>query len=175
MIHAIGDNEPAVDESAFVAWNAELSGRVSLGRGCSVWFGAVLRGDVNEIRLGDGTNVQDGAVLHVDGDSPCIVGKGVVIGHRAVVHGCVVEDGCLIGIGAIVLNQARIGAESIVGAGSLVTQGKSFPPRSLIMGSPAKAIRALSDDEVEKIRRNAAHYAELGAEAKRSYRELRRD
>lgn len=175
MIHAIGDNEPAVSGSAFVAWNAELSGRVSLGEGCSVWFGAVLRGDVNEIRLGDGSNVQDGAVLHVDGDSPCLVGKGVVIGHRAVVHGCVVEDGCLIGIGAVVLNQARIGAESIVGAGSLVTQGKSFPPRSLIMGSPAKAVRALSDDEVEKIRRNAAHYVELGAEAKRSYRELRRD
>lgn len=174
MIHAIGDNEPDVSESAFVAWNAELSGRVSLGEGCSVWFGAVLRGDVNEIKLGDGSNVQDGAVLHVDGDSPCLVGKGVVIGHRAVVHGCVVEDGCLIGIGAIVLNQARIGAESIVGAGSLVTQGKSFPPRSLIMGSPAKAVRALSDDEVEKIRRNAAHYVELGAEAKRSYRELSR-
>jgi len=165
MIHAIGKDIPQVDATAFVAWNAEVAGKVSLGEHSSVWFGATLRGDMDTITVGKGSNIQDGAVVHMDIGSPCVIGENVTVGHRAILHGCTVGDGCLIGMGAIVLDGADIGAESVVGAGALVTQGKKFPPRSLIIGSPARAVRSLGDEDVQRLRANAGRYVRLAAEA----------
>jgi carbonic anhydrase/acetyltransferase-like protein (isoleucine patch superfamily) len=142
-------------------------GRVVLGRDVSVWFGTVIRGDSNEIRIGDGSNVQDNAVVHVDGDAPTTIGRNVTIGHCAVVHGCRVGDGTLIGIGATILSHAVVGAQCIVGAGALITERKEFPDRSVITGSPAKRVRDVTDQEVEMLKASAAHYAALG----RRYRE----
>ncbi len=172
MIHRIGNRVPHTREAAFIAWNAEVSGSVTLGKDVSVWFGASLRGDIEPITVGEGTNIQDNATVHTDFNAPCTIGKGVTIGHNAVIHGCTVEDGCLIGMGAVILSMAVIGKESIVGAGALVTEGKVFPPRSLIIGSPAKVVRTLDDTAIEAIRKNSAHYVDLAKEAAENYREL---
>jgi carbonic anhydrase/acetyltransferase-like protein (isoleucine patch superfamily) len=158
MIHSFEGMEPKVEGCAFIAWNAEVVGSVELDGETSVWYSASIRGDIDTIRIGWGSNIQDNAALHVDEGIPLTVGRDVTIGHGAVVHGCTIGDGTLIGMGAIVLNGARIGRESIVGAGALVTEGKEFPDRSLIVGSPAKAVRSVTEDEVSKIRRNAASY-----------------
>ena len=170
MVHSIGDKVPAVGGALFVAWNAEVAGSVTLAADTSVWFSATLRGDIEPITVGRGSNVQDGAVLHVDFGLPCVVGEGVTIGHRAILHGCTVGDDCLIGMGAVILSGAVIGKESVVGAGALVTEGKSFPPRSLIIGSPAKAVRTLDDAAIEKVRENGRVYVRLAADAERDYR-----
>jgi carbonic anhydrase/acetyltransferase-like protein (isoleucine patch superfamily) len=171
VVHAVGAKVPDVGRALFIAWNAEVIGEVVLGSEVSVWFSATVRGDIAPIRIGDGTNVQDGSTLHVDTDAPLLIGRGVTIGHNAVLHGCTVEDGCLIGMGAVVLTGAVIGRESVVGAGALVTEGKVFPPRSLILGSPAKSSRSIDDAMVEKIRQNGAVYVSLAREAAR-YREV---
>jgi carbonic anhydrase/acetyltransferase-like protein (isoleucine patch superfamily) len=171
MVHRIGEKIPNVEAALFIAWNAEVAGSVTLAADTSVWFSATLRGDIEPITLGRGSNVQDGATLHIDFDLPCIVGEGVTIGHNAILHGCTVGDDCLIGMGAIVLSGAVIGRECIVGAGALVTEGKTFPPRSLILGSPAKAVRTLDDAAIEKVRENGRVYVRLAAEAARAYRE----
>jgi carbonic anhydrase/acetyltransferase-like protein (isoleucine patch superfamily) len=146
----------------FVAPSASVIGRVTLGRDASVWFNAVLRGDGNDIRVGDRTNVQDTAVLHVDSDAPCTVGNDVTIGHGATVHGCTVGDFSLIGIGAVILSHAVIGRYCLVGAGALVTERKVFADRSLIIGAPARRLRELTDAECRALEASAAHYAELG-------------
>ena len=172
MVHRIGNKVPRVKDSIFIAWNAEIAGEVTLSEETSVWFSATLRGDIEPITVGRGSNVQDGATLHTDFGLPCVVGERVTIGHQAILHGCTVGDGCLIGMGAIVLSGAVIGKESVVGAGALVTEGKTFPPRSLIVGSPAKAIRTLDDSAVEKVRRNGEVYVKLAAEATRGYKEM---
>jgi carbonic anhydrase/acetyltransferase-like protein (isoleucine patch superfamily) len=137
-------------------------GSVHLEEETSVWYSASIRGDIDTITIGWGSNVQDNAALHVDEGVPLVVGRDVTIGHGAIVHGCTVGDRCLIGMGAIILNGARIGRECIVGAGALITEGKEFPERSLIVGSPAKAVRSVTDDEVSKILKNAANYRERG-------------
>jgi carbonic anhydrase/acetyltransferase-like protein (isoleucine patch superfamily) len=173
MVHRIGNKEPKVAEALFIAWNAEVAGDVTLAPETSVWFSATLRGDIEPITLGRGSNVQDGAVLHTDFGLPCVVGERVTIGHQAILHGCRVEDDCLIGMGAVVLSGAVIGKESVVGAGALVTEGKTFPPRSLILGSPAKAVRTLDDEAIEKVRRNGEVYVELAASAGSAYTEVR--
>jgi carbonic anhydrase/acetyltransferase-like protein (isoleucine patch superfamily) len=172
MIHRINDKHPKLDQPVFVAWNAEVAGDVALGKDCSVWFAATLRGDLAPIRVGTGTNLQDGCVVHVDSDVPTTVGKHVTVGHRAVLHGCTVEDGCLVGMGAVILNGAVIGEGSIVGAGALVTEGKQFPPGSLIIGMPARAVRQVTDAEREHIRENVRHYVELGRQAPAAYHEV---
>ena len=145
-----------------MAWNAEVIGSVNLDEETTVWYSATIRGDIDSITIGWGSNVQDNAALHVDEGVPLVIGKNVTIGHGAIVHGCTVGDDTLIGMGAIILNRARIGKESIVGAGALVTEGKEFPPRSLILGAPARALREITEDEVVKIRENARHYRERG-------------
>ncbi len=172
MVHSFEGERPDISRASFIAWNAEVSGRVSLGEGASVWYGAVLRGDLAAITVGAGSNVQDGAVLHVDARTPCVVGEYVTIGHRAVVHACEVGDRCLIGMGAVILNDAVIGKDCIVGASALVTQGKAFPPRSMILGSPAKVVRPLTDDEVAHLRPHAEAYIDLARRAASGCREM---
>jgi len=161
MIVPFGDRVPAIDPGAFVVESAVVVGDVTLGPEASVWFHAVLRGDVERIRLGARTNVQDNATIHVTRDRfGTTVGDGVTIGHAAVLHGCTVGDHCLIGIGAIVLDAVRIGAESLVGAGAVVTPRTEIPPRSLVLGSPARRVRDLSGDEVARLHASAASYVD---------------
>ena len=150
--------EPVVAETAWIAPNATLVGRVTIRDGASVWFGAVMRGDTDDLELGEGSNLQDNVVVHADPGSPAIIGAGVSVGHGAVIHGCRIEDGCLIGMNATVLNGAVIGAESLVAAGAVVLEGTVVPPRSLVAGVPAKVRRPLTDDEVAGMKRNADTY-----------------
>ncbi|MBX3579846.1 MAG: gamma carbonic anhydrase family protein [Rhizobiaceae bacterium] len=148
-----------VDEaSAWIAPDASVVGRIRIGRNVGIWFGAALRGDNEQITLGDDTNVQEHTVMHTDPGFPLTIGVGCTVGHRALLHGCTIGDNSLIGMGAIVLNGARIGSNSLVGAGALVTEGKEFPDGSLIVGSPAKVIRALDDAAIARLRMSAAHY-----------------
>ena len=142
----------------WIAPNAQIIGRVILGEDCGIWFGAVLRGDNEAITLGARTNIQEGSTLHTDMGSPLTIGEDCTIGHNAILHGCTIGAGSLIGMGAIVLNGARIGEGCLVGAGALVTEGKSFPDHSLIVGSPAKAIRTLDEAAIAGLRQSAAHY-----------------
>lgn len=162
MIDSFLGQSPDLGDGVYVSDTAAVVGDVTLGDGASVWFGASLRGDVHWIRIGAGSNVQDNATVHVSrGTHPCDVGAGVTIGHNAVVHGCTIEDDVLIGMGAIVLDGAVIGAGSLVGAGALVTGGTVVPPRSLVLGSPARVARPLTEAEVERNRANAAHYVRM--------------
>lgn len=149
---------PHIDPEAWVAPNATLVGKVRIAADANVWFGAVLRGDIDEIVLGARSNLQDNAVIHTEAGNPTIVGEDVSIGHGAIVHGCVVEDGCLIGMNATVLNGAVIGANTLVAAGALVLEGTVVPPRSLVAGVPAKVRRELTDDEVAGLLGNSARY-----------------
>jgi carbonic anhydrase/acetyltransferase-like protein (isoleucine patch superfamily) len=153
---------PQIDPTAYVAREAVVIGDVRLAARSSVWPTAVLRGDINFIEIGEGSNIQDGAVVHLAEDLPVRVGKLVTVGHRAILHACTVEDECLIGMGATVLDGAVIGKGSIVGAHALVTKAMNIPPGSLVMGSPAKVIRALNPIEIADIRTWADHYVELG-------------
>ncbi len=155
-----------IDESVFIAPGAVVLGDVRLGAQSSVWYNAVLRGDADTISIGPRTNVQDGAVIHVDAGAPCTIGMGVTIGHRAVVHGALVEDDVLIGIGAIVLSGARIGHDCIIGAGSLVTGHSAIPPRSMVLGVPGRVVRSLTAEEMQSIRTAAEHYVANGAKYK---------
>ena len=157
---------PKIEQNVWIAPNATIIGNVEMGEDVSIWFGCVIRADVHYIKIGDRTNIQDLSMIHVthykradmsDG-YPTIIGNDVTIGHRVMLHGCRIEDACLIGMNATILDGAVIGKESIVGAGALVTGGKKFPPRSLILGSPAKVVRELSDKEVEELYASAKRY-----------------
>jgi carbonic anhydrase/acetyltransferase-like protein (isoleucine patch superfamily) len=150
---------PDLSQAAFVAPTAMIMGKVEVAAGASIWFGAVLRGDVERIEIGRCTNVQDGAILHGDPGEPTILHDYVTVGHRAVIHGAEIEQGCLIGIGAIVLNRVRVGTGSIVGAGSVVT--KDVPPRSLVVGVPAKVLRPVSEEEAADLIDHARKYEQL--------------
>ena len=151
---------PAIDSTAWVADNAQVMGDVEMGPHSSVWFSSVVRGDSAHIAIGEGTNIQDGSVLHADTGLPLTIGKHVTVGHMVQLHGCTIGDESLIGIGAIVLNGAKIGKNCLVGAGSLVTEGKEFPDGSMIMGTPAKVVRELTPEQIEGLRRSAKHYIE---------------
>ncbi len=159
-IFQLGNRVPQVDSSAWVAESAQVIGRVRIKAGASVWPGAVLRGDLADIELGRGSNLQDNAVVHTDEDTPCTIGENVTVGHAAVLHGCTIEEGALIGMGAVVLNGASIGREAVVGAGALVAENKTVPERALVVGTPARFVRTLTDEEVEEIKRNTRHYVE---------------
>ena len=172
-IYQLDGHAPVVPDSAFVAEEAVVIGQVTLGRDTSVWPGAVIRADNDTIVIGDRSNVQDNAVLHVDPGYPMRVGAGVIIGHLAMLHGCSIGDGALIGIGAIVFNSAVIGRESLVGAGSIVTEGKVFPERSLILGTPAKVLRALTDEEVAGLRAGTQSYVDRGARYRAGLKRVR--
>jgi carbonic anhydrase/acetyltransferase-like protein (isoleucine patch superfamily) len=168
MIYELGSHRvQTVGDEFFVAPSAAVIGRVHLGRDASVWFGAVLRGDSQDIRIGDRSNVQDNAVIHIDSDAPTNVGHDVTIGHSAVVHGCTVGDFTLIGIGATILSHAKIGNYCLVGAGALITERKEFPDGSLIIGAPARRHRALTDEERRMLEESAAHYVAQGQRYRR--------
>lgn len=158
LIVPFDGNTPTIHETAWVAPNATLIGQVAMGAESSVFYGAVLRGDVDSITLGDRSNLQDNVTVHCDSGFPTRVGSGVSVGHAAVLHGCTVEDDCLIGMSATVLNGAVIGAGSLVAAGAVVLEGTIIPPRSLVAGVPAKVRRELTDEEVESVKENATHY-----------------
>ena len=162
-IYQLGDKKPVIPASCFVAESATIIGDVTLGERVSVLFGAVLRGDNEPITIGDDSNVQDNCVLHNDPGAPLIIGKGVTIGHCAMLHGCIIGDGALIGIQAVVLNSTVIGKHCLVGAGAIVTERKSFPDRSMILGAPAKVVREVTDDNIERMRMDTLAYVHRGA------------
>jgi len=157
-IFAYGDKKPVLHETVFIAPGARIIGRVVIGAYSSVWYNVVMRGDVDDIQIGSGTNIQDGAVLHEDGGYPLVIGDNVTVGHNATLHGCHVGDGVVVGMGAVVLSGAQIGAHSVIGAGSLVPGGKEIPPHVLVMGSPAEAGRQLTPEDIEIFGKMAHHY-----------------
>jgi carbonic anhydrase/acetyltransferase-like protein (isoleucine patch superfamily) len=159
-LYAFEDMRPEVHASAWVADNATVIGKVRLAADTGLWFGCTLRGDNEWIEIGERSNVQEGTVMHTDIGFALTVGADVTIGHQAMLHGCTVGDGSLIGIQAVVLNGARIGRQCLVGAGSLVTEGQEFPDGALILGSPAKVVRMLTPQQIERLRLSAAHYVE---------------
>ncbi|MDJ0654803.1 MAG: gamma carbonic anhydrase family protein [Xanthomonadales bacterium] len=167
MIYQLDQHRPEIDASAWVADDAVIIGRVQLREEASVWFGSVLRGDMEPIVIGPRSNIQDGSVMHTDDGFPLTVGEGVTVGHRAVLHGCTLQDNCLVGINAVVLNGAVVGRDSLIGANALVREGQQIPPRSLVVGSPCRVVRELTGLEIEGLRESARHYA---ANARR-YRE----
>lgn len=163
MIYRLEQRVPEVAADAYIAPGASIIGDVHIGAQASIWFGAVLRGDIERLSIGPGSNVQDNAVLHSDPGSPLVLGSKVTVGHAVTLHGCRVGDHSLIGIGAIVMNGAHIGMHSLVGAGALVTEGKSFPDGVLILGSPARVVRTLTAAEIEGLRTSAQTYIERAA------------
>ena len=173
MIHKIKNKIPKVDSSAFVAWNAEVAGDVIIEKNVSIWFSATIRADIAEVSIGENSNLQDNAVIHVEENIPCIVENNVTVGHNAILHSCTVKEGSTVGMGAIILNNAVIGKNCMVGAGSLVTQGKVFPDNSLILGSPAKLVREMTAQEIESIKKNTDHYVIKGQSAKTDYTEIK--
>lgn len=158
MIHQLGDKTVIRDGYNWIADNAKVIGNVHLKNNSSVWFGAVLRGDIEKITIGEGSNVQDNSVLHTDPGCPVNIGSGVTIGHLVMLHGCTIEDDTLIGIGAVILNKAVIGKNCIIGANALITENKKIPDNSLVIGSPGKLMRQLQDQEIEAVKENAKRY-----------------
>ena len=165
-IYQLGDKKPVIPASCYVSEEATIIGSVILGERVSILFGAVLRADNEPITIGDDSNVQDNSVLHTDPGAPLNIGKGVTIGHCVMLHGCTIGDGSLIGVAAVVLNNSVIGKDCLVGAGAVVTEGKSFPDRSVIFGSPAKAAREVTEANVARMRESAESYVQRGKEYK---------
>ena len=159
-LYEIDGLKPIVPEGSWVAPSADLIGNARLGDGVGIWFGAVIRADNTPIIVGDRTNIQEGAMLHSDPGIPLTIGSDCTVGHHAILHGCTLGDRVLVGMGAVVLNHAVIGDDCLIGAGALVTEGKTFPPGSLIIGSPAKAVRELSPDVIAALKQSAAGYAD---------------
>jgi carbonic anhydrase/acetyltransferase-like protein (isoleucine patch superfamily) len=162
MIRTFNDKHPLIDQTVFVADNATIIGDVEVGEDASVWFGSVIRGDVNYIRIGARTNIQDMTMIHVSSNThPTVLEEEITVGHQVTLHGCYVERQCLIAIGAILLDGVRVGTQSLVAAGSLLTPGTQVPPRSLVVGAPAKVKRELTDDELAYLDRSWRNYIEL--------------
>lgn len=170
MIYTVGERRPGFRGDYWVAPDATVIGSVAMGHDASVWFQSVVRGDNDLITIGDRSNVQDACVLHVDEGAPLTIGNDVSLGHQVMLHGCTIEDGCLIGINATVLNHTVIGAGSIVGAHSLIAEGKTIPPRSLVIGSPGRVVRTLTEEQSAELLRIAQHYVDKS----RLYRETLR-
>ena len=171
-IYELDGTAPEVADSAWVADSAQVMGQVTVAANASVWFGTVVRGDTETITIGAGTNVQDASVLHADLGMPLVIGRHVTVGHQVMLHGCTIGDESLIGIGAIVLNGAKIGKNCLVGAGALVTEGKEFPDGSMIIGSPARAVKVLTPEQIEGLRRSAQHYIDNARRFKAGLRKL---
>jgi carbonic anhydrase/acetyltransferase-like protein (isoleucine patch superfamily) len=163
---------PRLAETAWVADSAQVIGNVEMAEGTSVWFGTIVRGDSDLIRIGRGSNVQDASVLHTDEGIPLTLGENVSIGHQVMLHGCTIGDGSLIGIGAVVLNRAKIGKNCLVGAGALVTEGKEFPDGSMILGSPARVVKQLTPEQIAGLQGIAQHYIDNAARYRRSFHKI---
>ena len=166
-IYTLGTHAPRIDPQSWIAPNATVIGQVHLAKNASIWWNATVRGDTDCIRIGENTNIQDGSVLHTDEGIPMHIGANVTVGHLVMLHGCTVGDGSLIGIGSVILNRAIIGKNCIVGANTLIPEGKVFPDRVLIVGSPGKVVRELSDEDVARLEKSAEHYVDNA----RRYRE----
>ncbi|GAB2675788.1 gamma carbonic anhydrase family protein [Aliiglaciecola aliphaticivorans] len=158
MIYSLGERKAVVAESAFIAPGSHVIGSVNLAENSSIWFNVVIRGDCDQITVGPDTNIQDGSVLHTDYDIPLTIGKGVTVGHKVMLHGCEIGDYSLIGINAVVLNGAKIGRYCLIGANSLVTENMEIPDGSLVMGSPAKVVKTLSEKQQAMLKGSAEHY-----------------
>ena len=171
-VYQLDAHIPQIDPTAWVADSAQVMGGVTLHADASVWFGATVRGDTEHIDIGEGSNIQDGSVLHADHGMPLTIGKHVTVGHMVMLHGCTIGDESLIGIGAVVLNGAKIGRNCLVGAGSLVTEGKEFPDGSMIMGTPAKVVRQLSPEQIEGLRQSARHYIDNAQRFRRGLQKM---
>jgi carbonic anhydrase/acetyltransferase-like protein (isoleucine patch superfamily) len=171
-LYQLDEHAPQLAEGAWVADSAEVIGRVTLEADASVWFGTVLRGDTERLRVGRGSNIQDGSVCHADPGFPLEIGDDVTVGHQVMLHGCTIGDGSLIGIQSVVLNGAKIGKHCLVGAGALVTEGKEFPDGSLIVGAPAKVVRQLTPEQIAGLERTARHYVENAARYRKGLRKL---
>lgn len=171
-LYALGEHEPSIAADAWVAPSADLIGHVLLAEAASVWFNAVIRADNTPITIGPRSNVQDGAMLHSDPGMPCTIGADCTVGHHAILHGCTIGDRVLIGMGAVVLNRAVIGDDCLVGAGALVTEGKVFPPGSLIVGSPARAVRELDESARALLKASAALYVGNSARYREGLRRI---
>jgi carbonic anhydrase/acetyltransferase-like protein (isoleucine patch superfamily) len=171
-IYELEGKAPQLGQGAWIADSAEVIGDVILGDNASVWFGTVIRGDTDTIRIGRNTNIQDQSVLHADEGVPLTLGDNVTVGHQVMLHGCTIGDGSLIGIQAVVLNKAKIGRNCIVGAGSVVTENKEFPDNSLIVGSPAKAIRTLTEEQVKLLSHLSEHYVHNAKRYQRSFKKI---
>jgi len=165
-IYKLEENTPEIAETAWVAESAVVVGKVKLEEHASVWFNVSIRGDNELITIGENSNVQEGAVLHTDVGYPMHIGKNVTVGHQAMLHGCTIGEGALIGIQAVVLNGARIGKNCLVGAGALVTEGKEFPDNSLIIGTPAKAVRQLSEEDIARMHAGTDSYVQRAQQFK---------
>jgi carbonic anhydrase/acetyltransferase-like protein (isoleucine patch superfamily) len=170
--YELDGKRPTLGRDAWIADSAQVMGDVELGAQASVWFGTVVRGDSEKITIGPRCNVQDASVLHADPGMPLVLEEGVSVGHQVMLHGCHVGAGSLIGIGAIVLNGAKIGKNCLVGAGSLVTEGKEFPDGSMILGSPAKAVRQLSPEQIAGLKRIADHYVDNAERFRRGFKKI---
>ncbi len=166
MIHSFLEYQPKIKDSVFIAPGAQVVGRVELSDDVGIWYNTVVRGDVDVVIIGPRTNIQDGCVLHQDEGAPLIIGADVTVGHMALLHGCTIEDQAFIGMGAVILSGAKIGSGAMVGAGSLVLQGQEIPPGMLALGSPAKVIRELSEEEKESFKQMAARYMKRAKEYK---------
>lgn len=160
MLHTLPNRTPQIHPHTYIAENATVIGAVTLGESSSIWFNAVLRADNDAITIGTHTNIQDAAILHVDPQVPLTIGDHTTIGHGAILHGCTIGNHCLIGIGSRILNHAHLPDHCLVGANTLITENKTYPPRTLILGTPGKPIRPLTDPEIHQIQANAAHYAQ---------------
>ena len=160
MIYDFAKHTPKIDAESWVASNAVIIGKVELKKNSNIWFNTVLRGDLETIIIGENSNVQDGSVVHTDPGCPTVVGSGVTIGHMVMLHGCEIANDCLIGIGSTILNKTKIGKNCIIGANTLVTENKVIPERSLVLGSPGKVVRQVTDEEIEHIKENARDYVE---------------
>ena len=160
MIYKFENNTPKLHKDSWAASNAVLIGKVILEKNSNVWFNVVLRGDIEPITIGEGSNVQDGSVFHTDPGCPVTLGKNVTVGHMVVLHGCKVDNDTLIGIGSTILNKTKIGKNCIIGANTLIPENKIIPDNSLVLGSPGKVIRQVTDKEIEEIKENAKHYVD---------------
>ena len=168
MIYQLEDAVPQIHASAWVAENATLAGQITLQKDVSIWFNAVLRAEHAPITVGEGSNIQDGSVCHVDPGMPLTIGRSVTVGHKVMLHGCTIGDESLIGINAVILNGAKIGRNCLIGANSLIPEGKEIPDGSLVMGSPGKIVRTLNEAQIEGLRASAMHYVENGRRYKAS-------
>lgn len=171
-IYQLADVVPDIHEQAYITDNAVIIGKVKIDAGASVWFGAVLRGDNELIHIGENSNLQESCVLHTDMGYPLTIGANVTVGHQAMLHGCSVGEGSLIGIQAVILNGAKIGKNCLVGAGALITEGKEFPDNSLIVGSPAKVIRTLSEEAILQMQKNTQHYVQRARDYRQQLKQI---